>query len=359
MKLLRWSLVLLCVLPTIASASSPVARSLVLILVDELTTSDLEMPRAEGFETAAIDRLIRQSVKLKSHIVVSPDSAISVASLLSGSWPPAKARSDNEEEEAGTTTLSDVLSSETFSVAGYSADKAFAAARPFVAHLSARDELAEASGRWLAEQAEEQRFFLLLHDTSMRDSDGSGARASSLLHLDAEIGDVMKHLEARGSKGDTLLVLVSSGGAGPPPAALGEARIRTPLLMRGLDLRPTGKSLDGLVSGIDIMPTVLELLAIDAPASVEGRSFAVGLRGGKPRRSFRHITYSVDSGKNACRAIRTDHWKLVRCNDAETDLVFELPSDPDERLNRLKDAPDPARFLADKLVAWEARGSGH
>lgn len=101
--------------------------------------------------------------------------------------------------------------------------------------------------------------------------------------LDDNFGRIMKYLEKEGLKEDTIIVLSADHGDCMGSHGLYgkniwyEESIRIPLYIR----IPKGKSgsSDVLFTSPDHMPTLLDLLDVDLPDTVQGRSFASVVRG--------------------------------------------------------------------------------
>jgi arylsulfatase A-like enzyme len=98
-----------------------------------------------------------------------------------------------------------------------------------------------------------------------------------------------------------------------------------------------GRVSDGLVSGIDLMPTCLELAGIAPVAGVDGKSIAPFLRG--ERKETRDAIFSERG--NWCMIVK-DGWKLAaeRQDDGLAPILMtHLDEDPYELRNRA-DAPE-------------------
>lgn len=103
-------------------------------------------------------------------------------------------------------------------------------------------------------------------------------------YVDAQVGKVLDALTRLQLKQNTIVVIWGDHGF-----ALGEASrwckgtnfeldTRVPLLMRTPDLAHPGVATDSLVEMVDLYPTLAELAGVDAPADLDGRSFAPLLR---------------------------------------------------------------------------------
>ncbi|MEE8476152.1 MAG: sulfatase [Myxococcota bacterium] len=201
---------------------------------------------------------------------------------------------------------------------------------------------------------------------------------------DHEIGRLLEALEHLGLADDTLLVVTADHGEGlmdhghmAHGLSLHEELVRVPLLLRWPGKILPGRSYTEPVELVDIAPTVVELLDLPTgtPAAnqlqasglqasrFQGRSLAAWLRGkGSPeakppvRPVFlfrRHFAADFVEGirvKGALSGIRLGKWKLIEATDPPRRELYDLESDPRERVNRLHDQPEVAARLADALA---------
>ncbi|GAB7009634.1 sulfatase [Halorubrum trueperi] len=133
--------------------------------------------------------------------------------------------------------------------------------------------------------------------------------------LDPAIGRYREALEKAGLAEDTLFVFTTDHGLAMPRAkgTCYDPGIETALILHHPNVVEGGAVHDELVSNVDLMPTLLDLLENDPPADVSGRSFAPLLRGDEyePRdRIFGEMTWH--DRYNPIRAIRTERYKYVR-----------------------------------------------
>jgi arylsulfatase len=130
--------------------------------------------------------------------------------------------------------------------------------------------------------------------------------------------------------------------------------VRVPCLVRAPGKLPAGKRIKGLAEGIDLMPTLLELLGVAIPQAVQGRSL-VPLVEGRETRPKRSVHAEFPTAK----MIRTEDWKLVHYVRAPYGELYDLKNDPHE-LHNLYDDPgyikqraEMKSMLADWLVDSE------
>ena len=100
--------------------------------------------------------------------------------------------------------------------------------------------------------------------------------------LDTGIGLVLEQLSALGKTENTLVIFTTDHGAqfSRGKTSIYEGGLRIPLIVRCPGIGLEGHTRDELVSQIDILPTVTDILGIACPA-VAGASFASLLKGEK------------------------------------------------------------------------------
>lgn len=157
--------------------------------------------------------------------------------------------------------------------------------------------------------------------------------------MDAHIGRLLSHLRRTGENQRTLIVYSSDNGL-----ALGshglmgkqnlyEHSAKVPLLISGPGISP-GRS-DALLYLFDLYPTLCDLVNVEVPAGLDGKSMAPIARGkaGERRRELL-LTY-----RDVQRGIRDEQWKLLCYPASGKFQLFDLLSDPEEMVNHV-DEPD-------------------
>jgi N-sulfoglucosamine sulfohydrolase len=153
----------------------------------------------------------------------------------------------------------------------------------------------------------------------------------AVARMDADIGRMLGTLERRKLRENTLVIFLSDNGAPFPreKGTLYDSGTRTPLIFSWPRVIHAGSVFDlGLVSTVDLAPTIMELAGGSAPKAMQGRSFRSMLIDPK---SYAGRTY-VFSERNwhDCdehqRAVRTTRFKLIR-TDAYTDLPLCTAAD--------------------------------
>lgn len=103
---------------------------------------------------------------------------------------------------------------------------------------------------------------------------------SSVARLDHGLAMVLDALAAGGHAGDTVVAFLSDNGMSFPfaKATVYRSGTWTPTVLRYPDMPPSADHTD-MVSSVDLMPTLLELLGVPAPPGMDGRSWGPLLRG--------------------------------------------------------------------------------
>lgn len=229
-----------------------------------------------------------------------------------------------------------------------------------------------------------------------------------LQKTDAALKTLLSAIGELGLNRDLLLVLHADHGQ-----SLGEHQfvghgndlydvsVHVPLLMRSAGRIPAGQRVRQLVRNVDILPTILELLALPRPAGLNGRSLVAAISGkAMPDLPSYSETYvptvspwpmtvpgvGVVLGPVARYALRTEHWKFVEnkfsppcamgisahrstragwfdkwelqdpktlvpdeCGHLHDDELYDLAADPGEVRNLAAEHPDVTQQLAARL----------
>lgn len=132
---------------------------------------------------------------------------------------------------------------------------------------------------------------------------------SSVRRLNETFAQIMEALKAAKHEDDTVIVFLSDHGMSFPysKATLYYNGTHSPILFRWPGLKPFNNTND-MVSSVDIMPTVLDVLKIEPPKGMDGRSLVPLIEGEKlpdTDHVFTHVN-TVSSGKSfPGRCIRT------------------------------------------------------
>ena len=158
---------------------------------------------------------------------------------------------------------------------------------------------------------------------------------------DRLLGQVLDALEESGLSSQTLVLFTSDHGEMlgahqmVTKEKLYEESVAVPLILSVPGASPAVDR-DHLVSGLDVMPTLLDYAGIPAPASLEGKSLRPLLeRRVTPWREF----VAAETMEPEARMIRTARYKYIRyATGADAEQLFDEQADPGEVRNLVGDA---------------------
>lgn len=187
-----------------------------------------------------------------------------------------------------------------------------------------------------------------LPDTPHTRADMAAYHASARF-LDRGIGEILAALDEHGLADNTLILCTTDHGIAFPghKCTLTDWGIGVMLILRGPGELRGGRVIDGMVSQIDIFPTLCELLGIERPSWLQGRSLLPLIRGeaGEINEAiFAEVTYHA--AYEPQRAVRTPRWKYIRRYVEQSTPV--LPN--------CDDSPSKEEWLAH---GWAERSLAH
>jgi N-sulfoglucosamine sulfohydrolase len=205
-----------------------------------------------------------------------------------------------------------------------------------------------------------------LPDTPETRRDVAAFKASAE-RLDAGVGQVLDAV------GDDALVILTTDHGLPFPGAkatLTDRGIGVLLVVRGPGFMPGAVS-DALVSQVDIFPTICDVLDIERPSWLRGRSLLDEVNDAVFAEITFHAAYEPQ------RAVRTRRYKYIRRyekpvlaniddspskdyllahglaeRDAPAEALYDLVFDPNEADNIVDSEPEIAAGLRARLQAW-------
>ncbi len=136
-----------------------------------------------------------------------------------------------------------------------------------------------------------------------------------ILYADWCLGKLLEELKYLELYDDTVIILTSDHGEGLGENGifydhhgLYEWDIRIPLIIRAPQVLPPGKRVKELITHEDIMPTILELIGVTPPKSVDGHSLIPLI---EEQQEVRKFVVCLENTRMTKRAIRTRRWKLI------------------------------------------------
>lgn len=184
---------------------------------------------------------------------------------------------------------------------------------------------------------------------------------------DDNFGHFLAALRQRGLDDRTLVLLVADHGEEfadhggfEHGRTLYDEMIRVPLLVRFPDGGAAGTRVAGVARQIDILPTVLDYLALPVPAGLPGRSLLSSLDAGDAG-SGRPIDAlaATSLGRQSVAAVVTGEWKVIetKTTGTATTVVFNVAVDGQERDDRAARQPVLLGYARQALAA-AAVGAG-
>lgn len=197
--------------------------------------------------------------------------------------------------------------------------------------------------------------------------------AAMIESTDIALGSLRKALQRAGVADNTIILLTSDNGGvgfqgrnlhrvadnGSLRAGKGylyEGGIREPLLVHWPGVTKPNSVCDTLVTGMDFMPTILQMAGAGAaPDPCDGLDLTSLLRAGNaPDRNtlYWHYPHYSDQGGTPSGAIREGDWKLIEFFEDGHLELYNLALDPGEQYDFSSSFAEKASDLREKLAAW-------
>jgi arylsulfatase A-like enzyme len=200
-----------------------------------------------------------------------------------------------------------------------------------------------------------------------------------IAQIDAHIGRVWDLLERTGRWKDTLVIFTADHGDYLGDHWLGEKELfhdciqRVPFLLYDPSAAADatrGTVEDRFVEAIDVVPTILDALGMDAqPHLLEGRSLMPLLHGAA--QDWRGAVFSeldwtfraarrrlgLPTGNHRGFMVRTERWKYIHWTSGLRPQLYDLAGDPEEFFDLGEDpALEPVRVeMRERLLEWATK----
>ncbi len=201
------------------------------------------------------------------------------------------------------------------------------------------------------------------------EQNGHGASLTERVRrYDAALRTLDGHLarlfvEVRRRRPNVLFVVVGDHGEGldlPPEHGRGHGNhlyttsTDVPFLAWHPALPQPGRRIGGLAMGVDLLPTILDLLGLPIPEPVDGCSQAAAILGRVPDAVHDHAFSETLFRRSDKTAVVAEGWHLVRDRKAGgEERLYDLSEDL-ETTDHLADQPEVRARLDAALDAWEA-----
>ena len=353
--------------PTIFAPTADDRPNVVLVSLDTLRADRLGAYGATRPTTPVIDRLAAEGTLFETAITAAPWTLPSHLTMLSGVYPCVHGLVTDaifQRLPGGVHPLAAILRAEGYTTAAFTEDgyilpevfqPGFDVFSYGTAAVDGIERTVGAACAWLRDHARTP-FFLFVHTYQVHWPYQSPApyhgmfaqpeaRAISrelddydaaLRYADATLASLVAAIDQLGLASRTVLVVTSDHGEAfnehgttRHGNAMYEEILRVPLVWRAPGMVAAGRRVHALVGLIDVVPTILDLLSLPAPAILQGQSLAPLLRGetepGPPR-----VLFAENALHGNALVARSQAWKAFFDGDGPI-RIHALSADPDER----------------------------
>jgi len=352
-------------------------RNVLLVTLDTTRADHLRCYGSPSSSTPRLDHLAQRGVRFEHAMSTAPITLPSHASIMTGQYPFRHGARNNGTHRLpdSAITMAEVLEESGYDTAAvisamvlhtrYGVNQGFkhydqelisGSWRPaYLARETRADDTVRRALRWL-NQEREQPFFLWVHlfdphhpyapPPGYAERCGGNTYDGEIAFADEQLGILLDTLRQRGELQDTLVVVM--GDHGESLGDHGEATHsvfvydstnRVPFIVSHPRLEQ-GHVVAPAVSGVDVMPTVLDLLGVHPPDGMQGLSLGPVLRGEASLPENR-LVYAesmlpyYNLGWEAIRTIRSTYVRYVR---STTEELYANDVDPGETRNLVGNA---------------------
>jgi choline-sulfatase len=369
-------------------AGGPAARAVrplnvVVITIDTLRPDHLHCYGYTKIETPTLDRIAQSGALFENAVTQTPLTPPSHASIFTGLNPPTHKVRDTGGFilSESTPTLASLLQQNGWDTAAFVSsavlkkrfgfDHGFAVyddqmprkgnAQEFLEDAERRaGDTVDRALQWLDSRTGKP-FLLWVHlydphtpydpPSPFREQYKGRPYDGEIAYTDRELGRLIDALQRKSPPGRTLVAVLSDHGE-----SLGEhgeayhgvflydSTLRIVFLLSGAGV-PAGVRVKAQARTIDLLPTILELAGVPAPAALEGASLvpAFGGKNVPTAVSYAETLYpKINLGWVELRGVRTNEWKYIRAPKPE---LYDLVRDPHETHNVLAEHPAEVRQL--------------
>ncbi len=348
--------------------------SVLLITVDALRADMMGTYSPQSRLTPNLDRWAEKSTVFERSYCQSPHSSYSIAALLTGE----PVRSLAALKHPMPMTLADLMNEKGYSTSAYCTDGVFYTGRGRLGVYRQNrfgfrdfDPNGYDGGRLTRLAKEELKrlqgagnpFFLWVHYFDLhepyRRHEEFDFGPAPLDRYKSEIAYTERYIADLISKADSLekeVIVVLTADHGEEfgehggfyhGSSLYDEQVRVPLIINipGVDPRMVRAP----VSLVDLAPTLLDVLGVDIPHNLEGRSLVPYIAGKDPppRPVFAEVSTK--------RMVLFEGVKLIKDTWRKTMELYDLEQDPMERRNLVESRPEQAAKLQNMLYEYMAR----
>ena len=343
-----------------------------LITIDTLRADHVHCYGYGPIKTPALDRLANDGIRFTQAFTPSPITNASHTSILTGLLPSSHGVADfGQPLSSSHPTLAEELKKQGYDTAAFigavvldsrrlapGLDRGFQFYDNFPEHVESKSrwgrierrgmDVAQRAEKWLGVQRAGP-YFVWMHLYDPHDPYEPPAPYSEeykgrlydgeIAYADSALGHFIEFLKQKKLYDNSVIVVVGDHGEG-----LGEHKEDThgiflydstthvPLILKLANTREAGKVIEAQVRTVDIMPTILDMLAVATPGKLDGSSLGPLLAGTETtsRIALAETEYPLRFGWAPLRAIRSDGLKFIEAPSPE---LYNLHDDAAELRN--------------------------
>jgi arylsulfatase A-like enzyme/Flp pilus assembly protein TadD len=365
-----------------------------LITIDTLRADHVHCYGYDRIRTPALDLLAEQGIRFTQAFTPSPITNSSHTSIMTGLLPSSHGVSDfGVPLAAQYPTLAELLTKGGYTTAAFigavildskilapGLDRGFEFYDNFPEHTTTKSrwgrlerrgmEVEERAESWLNTHSAGEHFVWLHfydpHDPYEPPSPYSEIYKDRLYdgeiaYADSALGRFLAYLKKRGWYEGAMIVVVGDHGEGlgehhedTHGIFLYDSTTHVPLIVKLPDEREAGRTVEAEVQTTDIMPTILSLLGVAAPANLDGDSLEPFLTGvaAAPRTVFGETEYPLRFGWAPLRSIRTEGFKFIEAPKPE---LYDLRADAGESHNHYEPWDGTVQKMRKSLAELRAK----
>ena len=186
--------------------------------------------------------------------------------------------------------------------------------------------------------------------------------------VDQAVGKILKALDENDLSENTIVVFTSEHGEMmgdhgiQGKEVLYEESVKVPLIVRVPEISKEGEVLEGRVSLVDLVPTLLDLMGESIPNELDGESRTDVMRGESTlKNNDVFIQWNEPDQSNLPQStwrsiVSSDGWKL-NLSPADQCELYNLNNDPHEQVNLYDDHHQKNRIddLKYRIIEWQKR----
>jgi choline-sulfatase len=365
-----------------------------LITIDTLRADHVHCYGYDRIRTPALDLLAEQGIRFTQAFTPSPITNSSHTSIMTGLLPSSHGVSDfGVPLAAKYPTLAELLTKGGYTTAAFigavildskilapGLDRGFEFYDNFPEHTTTKSrwgrlerrgmEVEERAESWLNTHSAGEHFVWLHfydpHDPYEPPPPYSEIYKDRLYdgeiaYADSALGRFLAYLKKRGWYEGAMIVVVGDHGEGlgehhedTHGIFLYDSTTHVPLIVKLPDEREAGRTVEAEVQTTDIMPTILSLLGVAAPANLDGDSLEPFLTGvaAAPRTVFGETEYPLRFGWAPLRSIRTEGFKFIEAPKPE---LYDLRADAGESHNHYEPWDGTVQKMRKSLAELRAK----